>query len=199
MKKRIAQATVIIMMAALIICLEVMSHPWWYLHISYGPNNLHHYATSEEFLEKMEKLDKEYSTDIFSRNSDIMLALAKMYDYNEYVIPALMCIETNGGNNIHGNFNYWNLKWYDFNPNFDQSRKECIFIYRFGDFETEEEAFNTLSMLLHRHYSFDKQTYHTVSRIWLTSTISVHNSLLPTDSQSSDVILYKKVQHIKNL
>ncbi|MDE5831027.1 MAG: hypothetical protein K2H53_05315 [Clostridia bacterium] len=196
MKKRIAQATAVMMVTALIICLGIIRSPLWYL--SYGPNNLHHYATQEEFLEKMESLDEEYNTDIFSRNSDRMLALAKMYDYNEYVIPALMCIETHGGNNMYGTFNYWNLRQWQ---SIVKDGEVIHAIPGFAFFETEEEAFNTLSDVLYKHFYPDNETYVTFSEKWCPTNITFYNSdsLSLTDLKSYDVMLYKMVQHIQYL
>lgn len=75
--------------------------------------------TYEEFSATMEELDEQYNSDAFSKNAKLLFELPRKGKYSEYLIPAIICMETNGGTELKGTYNYWNVQNEDGGFDFD--------------------------------------------------------------------------------
>ncbi len=65
--------------------------------------------TKEQFVSKMEKLDKILGNGtVYLENADALFQIAQEENCNEYLLPAIWWIETVGGKCTQGDFNYYN-------------------------------------------------------------------------------------------
>lgn len=111
MKKKgfLKVAIVAALVLLVVIASMVISHPWRYVSIKCSVN-----VRKDEFLQQMEKLDEHYNTSNFSQIADLVFDEAQQRGYNVYLAPAIMCIETNGGNETKAQYNYWTQVPYNY-------------------------------------------------------------------------------------
>lgn len=197
MKKRITLATIVLAALFAIVCFAVMSAPWRYVSIK-GTKSV----SMEEFARKMEMLDEIYETDNFSRNSEQFFSEAQERGYNEYLVPAVMCVETMGGKNVdeeEHQYNYWNLIGAYFGkeiPTITGNSKnayletvdttELEIGVRTLYFETEEEAVHCIFDTLDNHYG--NVTIERFAKIWT-----------PYEQEEYAATVYEKMQEIEDL
>ncbi|MCI9000568.1 MAG: glucosaminidase domain-containing protein [Clostridia bacterium] len=85
----------------------------------------------EEFLTKMKILDENYGSETFFQNAQLLFELSRKGQHNEYLIPAIICIETNGGTELKGDYNYWNMgDGHGGYENFDSPRESLTALSR---------------------------------------------------------------------
>lgn len=194
MKKRITLATIVLAALFAIVCFAVMSAPWRYVSIK-GTTSV----SMEEFARKMEMLDEIYETDNFSRNSEQFFSEAQERGYNEYLVPALMCIQTQGGKDVLEQYNYWNMVGAYFGKeiptitgNSENTYLETVDTteleigVRTLYFETEEEAVHCIFDTLDNHYG--NVTIERFAKIWT-----------PYEQEEYAATVYEKMQEIEDL
>lgn len=194
MKKKITAATIVLAALFAIVCFAIMSAPWRYVSIKGATG-----VSAEEFKKKMEMLDEIYETDNFSRNSEQFFSEAQKRGYNEYLVPALMCIQTDGGKDALEQYNYWNIVGAYFGreiPTITGNSKnayletvdttELEIGVRILYFETEEEAVRYMFDCLDNHYG--DVTMERFAKIWT-----------PYDSEEYAATVYEKMHEIEDL
>lgn len=147
--KRKIKGTLVVLAALFVIC---------YMSIM---NNLQQKA---DFIRKMEKLDEQYGSTVFSENAELLFAKAHETGQNKYLAPALMCIETCGGTNLQGDFNYWNIVEYveiEKDPVFGTSRVQL----RFKNYEIPDDAVEDFFAILNKYYDVN-DTYLEFAQKW---------------------------------
>lgn len=136
MKKKVLTPTVIVLAALLaIVCFAIVLAPWRFVRIK-GTTGV----SKEEFVRKMEKLDENYKTDCFSRNSEQLFTEAQQRGYNEYLGPALICIQTYESDLRHARNNLYNI----FQPSYGK--------VHMAEYDTEEECIENFFDILDVHY-----------------------------------------------
>lgn len=139
MKKRKTLATITIIVILLGICLVAVISPWRQIQRIAIQESVG--VPKEEFVSKMEKLGEMYGSDVFQEQGETLFELAQDNGYNEYLLPAIMCIETLGGTRVKGDFNYWN-SWNGW-------------VINFTNFESPEESIETFFKILDTYYEGD--------------------------------------------
>ncbi len=197
MKKKITAATIVLAALFAIVCFAIMSTPWRFVSIKASTD-----VSAEEFKRKMEMLDEIYETDNFSRNSEQFFSEAQERGYNEYLVPAIMCVETMGGKKVNKEehqYNYWNLIGAYFGEeiptitgNIKNAYLETVDTteleigVRILYFEKEEEAVHYMFDCLDNHYG--DVTIERFAEIWTSY-----------DSEEYATTVYEKMQEIEDL
>ncbi|MCI8482647.1 MAG: hypothetical protein HFJ27_06375 [Clostridia bacterium] len=138
-------------------------------------------VTYEEFLSKMKKLDEIYSLEVFALNAQTFYELAIKGQWNEFLMPSIIAIETNG-KFLHGKYNLWNA--IETKENLITSKKEHIF----RNFESYKESIEALYMVLEKpYYAGSNMNVIGFSDVWAPNTMMYA------------IALYKKMASIQSL